>query len=414
MIIEVKAPSPGESVTEVIISKFNKKSGEFVKFDENLADVESDKVTMELVSPGDGVVTWLINEGDNVEVNTLIAKIDSSATASSSQSQPTVTANVAVPTQTASVAQASSVANDTYAKGVPSPSAQKMMEEKGVSPSSIEGSGKDGRITKGDVINVPVTSPSKPSTTVESASPKIVSSTSSTSNREVRREKMSKLRQTLASRLVSVKNETAMLTTFNEIDLTAIKDIRLKYKDKFKEDYKVGLGFMSFFTKACCVALKEFPAVNAYIDGDEFVYHDYVDMGVAVSTERGLMVPVIRNAESMSLAEIELAIMDLAARSRVNKISITEMSGGTFTITNGGVFGSLMSTPILNPPQSGILGMHKVQDRPIVVNGQIEIRPMMYVALSYDHRVIDGRESVSFLVRVKDLLEDPIRLILNV
>lgn len=407
MIIEVKAPSPGESVSEVVISKFNKKSGDFVKFDDSIADIESDKATMELVSPGDGVINWLIKEGDVVDVNVLVATIDTSVSGSV---QPAATTNGSSSASTPTTVQNDS--KEGYTKGLPSASAQKMIEEKGIDSSAIIATGRDGRITKADVVNTPIATSKVSSVEKSDASTLTVPLVAGI--REARREKMSKLRQTLAARLVSVKSETAMLTTFNEVDLLAIKEIRNKYKDKFKEEHNVGLGFMSFFSKACCVALSEFPAVNSSIDGDEMIYYNYVDLGVAVSTERGLMVPVIRNAEAMSLAEIELAIMELATKARNNKISISEMTGGTFTITNGGVFGSLMSTPILNPPQSAILGMHKIEDRPMVIDGKIEIRPMMYVAMSYDHRVIDGKESVSFLVRVKELLEDPIRLLLNV
>jgi len=303
----------------------------------------------------------------------------------------------------------------SYAQGVPSPSAQKLAEDKGVPLANVAGTGRDGRITKTDVVqalNQPAAAPAPVSKPAASAAAAPAASSAAFS-REVRRVKMTQLRKTLAGRLVSVKNETAMLTTFNEVDMTNILALRKKYKDKFAEKHGVNLGFMSFFSKACAEALKEFPAVNAAIDGADFVYHDYVDMGIAVSTDRGLMVPVVRNVESLSLAEIEKEILRLADRARTGKITIEEMQGGTFTITNGGVFGSLLSTPILNPPQSGILGMHKTQERPVALDGQVVIRPMMYLALSYDHRIIDGKESVSFLVRVKEYLEDPSRLLLG-
>lgn len=413
-MVDILAPSPGESVTEVTIQTWYVKSGEYVQREQRLADIETDKAVLELYAESAGAIQIIVAEGTTVDINTLIARIDTSAAApagSPATAPATATPVTTAPTPTAPPA---TNANNTYATGVPSVSAQKMMDEKGLSSAQIEGTGRDGRITKADVIGTNVTPPPTAKTTAPPASPTVAPASVNPLARNERREKMSKLRQTLAVRLVSVKNETAMLTTFNEVDLTAIQQIRAKYKDKFKEKYGIGLGFMSFFTRACCEALKDFPAVNAFIDGDELIYHDYVDMGVAVSTERGLMVPVVRNAESLSLAQIETQIGELAGKARNNKISISEMTGGTFTITNGGVFGSLMSTPILNPPQSGILGMHKIQDRPMVIDGKVEIRPMMYLALSYDHRVIDGKESVSFLVRVKDLLEDPSRMLLGI
>jgi 2-oxoglutarate dehydrogenase E2 component (dihydrolipoamide succinyltransferase) len=416
-MVDILAPSPGESVTEVTIQTWYVKSGDYVQREQRLADIETDKAVLELYAESAGVIQIIVTEGTTVEINTLIARIDTSA-AAPADSPATVTPVATAPTPTApppaTNTDKATNANNAYAKGVPSVSAQKMMDEKGLSSAQIEGTGRDGRITKADVIQqgAHLTAPNQ--TTTPPASPTIAPVAVNPLARNERREKMSKLRQTLAARLVSVKNETAMLTTFNEVDLTAIQQIRAKYKDKFKEKYGIGLGFMSFFTRACCEALKDFPAVNAFIDGDELIYHDYVDMGIAVSTDRGLMVPVVRNAESLSLAQIETQIAELAGKARNNKISISEMTGGTFTITNGGVFGSLMSTPILNPPQSGILGMHKIQDRPMVIDGKVEIRPMMYLALSYDHRVIDGKESVSFLVRVKDLLEDPSRMLLGI
>jgi len=412
-MVDILAPSPGESVTEVTIQTWYVKSGDYVQREQRLADIETDKAVLELYAESAGAIQIIVTEGTTVDINTLIARIDTSAAApAGSPATATATPVTTAPTPTAPPPATN--ANNTYATGVPSVSAQKMMDEKGLSSAQIEGTGRDGRITKADVIGANVTPPPIAKTTAPPASPTTAPVAVNPLARNERREKMSKLRQTLAVRLVSVKNETAMLTTFNEVDLTAIQQIRAKYKDKFKEKYGIGLGFMSFFTRACCEALKDFPAVNAFIDGDELIYHDYVDMGVAVSTDRGLMVPVVRNAESLSLAQIETQIGELAGKARNNKISISEMTGGTFTITNGGVFGSLMSTPILNPPQSGILGMHKIQDRPMVIDGKVEIRPMMYLALSYDHRVIDGKESVSFLVRVKDLLEDPSRMLLGI
>jgi 2-oxoglutarate dehydrogenase E2 component (dihydrolipoamide succinyltransferase) len=411
-MVDILAPSPGESVTEVTIQTWYVKSGDYVQREQRLADIETDKAVLELYAESAGAIEIIVAEGTTVDINTLIARIDTSAAAPAG-SPATAPATPSTVTPTPTAPPPATHANNTYATGVPSVSAQKLMDEKGLTSAQIEGTGRDGRITKADVIQQGANVTPPPVAKTTTAPPPAPVAVNPLARNE-RREKMSKLRQTLAARLVSVKNETAMLTTFNEVDLTAIQQIRAKYKDKFKDKYGIGLGFMSFFTRACCEALKDFPAVNAFIDGDELVYHDYVDMGIAVSTDRGLMVPVVRNAESLSLAEIELQIAELAGKARNNKISISEMTGGTFTITNGGVFGSLMSTPILNPPQSGILGMHKIQDRPMVIDGKVEIRPMMYLALSYDHRVIDGKESVSFLVRVKDLLEDPSRMLLGI
>jgi 2-oxoglutarate dehydrogenase E2 component (dihydrolipoamide succinyltransferase) len=422
MVVEVKAPSPGESVTEVGISSWYVKNGDYVRRDDKVADIESDKAMLELYAEESGQVTLLASEGDTVSVGSVIFTLNTSAAPSAAASTPAAatTTAAASPSPTPATTAAPASANTTYATGVPSPSADRILHEKGLTAQQVTGSGRDGRITKGDVLAY---SPS-PSDGNGASAPKTAAPAASSAptppktpgggERVVRREKMSKLRQTLASRLVSVKQETAMLTTFNEVDMSAIMDTRKRYKDRFKEVHQVNLGFMSFFSKACAIALQEFKAVNASIDKDEIVYHDYVDMSIAVSTDRGLVVPVVRNVESLSLADIEAKIMELAERARINKISIDEMLGGTFTITNGGVFGSLMSTPILNPPQSAILGMHKIQERPMVINGQIVARPMMYLALSYDHRIVDGRESVSFLVRVKELLEDPIRLLLHV
>ena len=301
-------------------------------------------------------------------------------------------------------------AKDSYASGTPSPAAEKILDEKNIAPADVQGTGRDGRITKNDAVQAQAlaVAPSAPAQTPQNNTP-VQGGT-----RNEHREKMSTLRKTIAKRLVEAKNLTAMLTTFNEVDMTAVMEMRKKYKDAFKDKYGIGLGFMSIFTRAVCEAIKEFPAVNSKIEDTDLVYHDYVDMGIAVSTPRGLVVPVVRNVENMSLADIEKNIADLAGRARDNKLTIEEMTGGTFTITNGGVFGSLMSTPILNAPQSAILGMHNIVDRPVALNGQVVIRPMMYLALSYDHRVIDGRESVSFLVKIKQYIEDPMRLILEV
>lgn len=409
MIKEIRVPSPGESVTEVSIDSWLVKDGDYVKVDQAIAEIASDKTMLTLYSEFSGIIKILVNPGEVIPVGTVVCSIDTSAapTATTTSSSKTVE-TPKVESESVSIATSS----EHYAKNFPSPSAQKLMEEKGIT--NVEGTGKDGRITKADVINKIQTIDT--STIVPNIIPQTSSSTSEPNQgtRNVRREKMSMLRRKLAERLVSVKNETAMLTTFNEVDLSAIVALRAKYKDKFKETHGVGLGFMSFFAKACCEAIKAYPVINAQIDNEDIVFFDYVDMGIAVSTDRGLVVPVVRNCDKLSLAQIEKEILDLATKARNNKLKIEEMMNGTFTITNGGVFGSLMSTPIINPPQSAILGMHAIKERPVVVDGKIEIRPMMYVALSYDHRLIDGKESVSFLVRVKELLEDPARLLLEI
>lgn len=393
---EMKVPAVGESITEVTISTWLKKEGDFVALDEIIAEVESDKATFELTSEASGILHIVAKEKTTLPIGGLICKIEVTDSApQKSESKETETSSA-------------TSGNKNYASGHPSPAAAKILSEKGIPTDQVKGSGVDGRITKEDAVKAQAKSgESKPA----SASAPVISSGG---NRDKRTEKMTSLRKTIAKRLVSVKNETAMLTTFNEVDMKPIMDLRSKYKDKFKEKYGVGLGFMSFFTKAVCIALKEWPAVNAQINGDEIIYHDYCDVSIAVSTPRGLVVPVMRNAESLSFDQIEAEIGRLAAKGRDGKLSIDEMQGGTFSITNGGVFGSMLSTPILNPPQSAILGMHNIVERPIAKNGEIVIRPIMYLALSYDHRIVDGRESVSFLVRVKELLEDPGRLILGV
>jgi 2-oxoglutarate dehydrogenase E2 component (dihydrolipoamide succinyltransferase) len=397
-IKEMKVPAVGESITEVTISTWLKKDGDFVKLDEVIAEVESDKATFELPAEANGILRIIAKEKTTLPIGGLICKIEVT------EGAPATT------TATASTPTASTPASTTsYAAGTPSPAAAKILDEKGITSNQVSGSGVGGRITKEDAVKAqPVAKESKPA--LASAPPVISSGVSRTE----RREKMTSLRKTIAKRLVAVKNETAMLTTFNEVDMKPVMDLRSKYKDQFKEKYGVGLGFMSFFAKAVCVALKDFPAVNASIDKDEIVYHDYCDVSIAVSTPRGLVVPVIRNADLLSFAQIESEVVRLATRGRDGKLSIEEMTGGTFSITNGGVFGSMLSTPIINPPQSAILGMHNIVERPAVKNGEIVIRPIMYLALSYDHRIVDGRESVSFLVRVKELLEDPGRLILGV
>ncbi len=398
-MVDVKVPSVGESISEVTIASWLKKDGDIVKLDEAICSIESDKATLEISAPKAGKLKVLVKEGETVAIGFKIAEVDE--TASAGASAPAV----ASATKAAEPAP-SQVSAD---KNFPSPAAAKILAEKGIESAGVQGSGKDGRITKADAMSAS-SAPAPIASDLKSLAQQTIASSFS---REIRREKMSGLRKTIASRLVTAKNTTAMLTTFNEVDMSAVMDIRKKHKDAFKEKHGVGLGFMSFFTKACTTALKQFPAVNGMIDGTDLVYHNYADVGVAVSTPRGLVVPVIRNAESMGLAQIELKIIELATRARDGKLSIDEMQNGTFTITNGGTFGSMLSTPIINIPQSAILGMHNIVDRPVAVNGQVVIRPIMYLALSYDHRIIDGRESVSFLKAVKEMLEDPSRLLLD-
>lgn len=398
-IKEMKVPAVGESITEVTISTWLKKDGDFVKLDEVIAEVESDKATFELPAEANGILRIVAKEKTTLPIGGLICKIEVTDGA-----PVTNTATPAATTTTTTPASTTS-----YAAGTPSPAAAKILDEKGIASNQVSGTGVGGRITKEDAVKAqPTAKETKPA---PSLTPPVIASGGA---RTERREKMTSLRKTIAKRLVAVKNETAMLTTFNEVDMKPVMDLRSKYKDQFKEKYGVGLGFMSFFTKAVCVALKDFPAVNASIDKDEIIYHDYCDVSIAVSTPRGLVVPVIRNAESLTFSQIESEVIRLATKGRDGKLSIEEMTGGTFSITNGGVFGSMLSTPIINPPQSAILGMHNIVERPVVKNGEIVVRPIMYLALSYDHRIVDGRESVSFLVRVKEMLEDPGRLILGV
>ena len=412
MALEIKVPSVGESITEVTIANWLKKDGEHVEADDVLCEIESDKATFELNAESAGTLHINAKEGDTVKIGDIIASIE----VGQGTKQSTVASQQS--TEAPKDAAAPALAGDnksTYASGTPSPAAAKIMAEKNVSADAINGTGVDGRITKEDAVKAQSTDNSPQTTAApKAATPAPTAQPVMGGTRDTHKEKMTTLRKTIAKRLVDAKNLTAMLTTFNEVDMTAIMDLRKKYKDQFKEKHGIGLGFMSLFSKACCEAMKDFPAVNAQIADTDLLYHDYVDLGIAVSTPRGLVVPVIRNAESMSLAQIEKSIADVAVRARDGKITIDEMTGGTFTITNGGVFGSMLSTPILNAPQSAILGMHNILERPMAINGQVVIRPMMYVALSYDHRVIDGRESVGFLVRVKQILEDPTRLLLGV
>jgi 2-oxoglutarate dehydrogenase E2 component (dihydrolipoamide succinyltransferase) len=401
-IVELKIPSPGESITEVVIARWVKQTGDVVEKDEVLAEIDSDKATLTLNAEESGKIELLAAEGDTVKVGQVVLKIDTSFKPEAKAKVEAPKAEVKLEVKKEEVKAASTTTPTSYATGTPSIAAAKMMTENNIASKQLNGTGKDGRITKQDVLAA--LSNGLPTATE-------VLSNSWKGGREKDRAKMTSLRKTVAKRLVAVKNETAMLTTFNEVDMSAIYAIRAKYKDKFKEVYGSNVGFMSFFTKAVTEALYHYPAVNGMIDGEELVYNKYCDIGIAVSAPKGLMVPVLRNAELMSIAEIEKGIKDLAVKARDGKLTIADMEGGTFTITNGGVFGSMMSTPIINPPQSAILGMHNVVDRPMAVNGQVVIRPMMYIALSYDHRIIDGRESVGFLVKVKEMLENPSRML---
>jgi 2-oxoglutarate dehydrogenase E2 component (dihydrolipoamide succinyltransferase) len=398
MSIEVKVPVLPESVADATVAAWHKKVGDKVTRDENLLDLETDKVVLEVPAPADGVLAEILFQtGDTVTSGQLLAKITEGAAA------PT-------PAVKEEKIESKDVVSAKEEKST-SPVVRRMMAEHDLEPGQIQGSGKEGRITKEDVISYIETGREKSTKTTVSASAAPVAAMGA---REERRVPMTRLRAKIAERLLEAQHNAAMLTTFNEVNLKAVMDMRARYKDNFEKKHGVKLGFMSFFTKAVVESLKRFPAVNASIDGQDVVYHGYYDIGIAVSTERGLVVPVVRDADQMSMAEIEKAINDAATRARQGKLSMEEMQGGTFTITNGGVFGSLLATPIINPPQTGILGMHKIEDRPVVEKGEIVIRPMMYVALSYDHRLIDGKDSVQFLVSVKELLEDPARLLLNV
>ncbi|PWL32410.1 MAG: dihydrolipoyllysine-residue succinyltransferase [Fluviicola sp. XM-24bin1] len=410
-VLEMKVPSPGESISEVEIAQWLVSDGDYVEKDQAIAEVDSDKATLELPAEESGTITLKAEEGDTVAVGAVVCLIDTSAERPEGMDAPAAVEEAPAaeaapaPTPAPAANKAAAVSPDpvnekkSYATGTPSPAAAKMMAENGVAAHQVNGTGKDGRITKQDVVAAMAGGFS----TADAAG--------WGGTREQKREKMKMLRRKIAERLVSVKNETAMLTTFNEVDMKPIMDLRTKYKKAFAEHHEVNLGFMSFFTKAVTEALNLYPAVNAQIDDKEMIFHDYADIGIAVSSPKGLMVPVVRNAEQMSLAEIEREIKRLAIKARDGKITPDEMAGGTFTITNGGVFGSMLSTPIINPPQSAILGMHNIVQRPVAIDGKVEIRPIMYVALSYDHRIIDGKESVSFLVKVKEMLENPERMI---
>ena len=390
MTIEIKVPALGESVSEASIAKLYKKIGDNVRADELVLELETDKVTLEVNAPANGVIKDLkVKEGDSVKVGDLVAIMQEGQVAAAK-------ASIAAPAQIASATnQVNSAAHNL------SPAPKKIATENNIDTTQISGTGKDGRVTKGDVLNA-IANPSQPLASSHNGS------------KQVERVKMSKLRQKIAERLKESQNTAAILTTFNEVDMSAIMAIRAEYKDIFEKKHGVKLGFMSFFVKAAIQALKEIPAVNAEIDGTDIIYKNFYDIGVAVGSPQGLVVPVLREADRLNLAQIEKGIADLGLKARDGKLTLPDLAGATFTISNGGVYGSLMSTPIINPPQSGILGMHKIQERPMVINGEIKIRPMMYLALSYDHRIIDGKEAVTFLVRIKELLEDPRRLVLDI
>lgn len=392
MILEMKVPSPGESITEVEIAEWLVEDGDFVKKDQAIAEVDSDKATLELPAEESGIITLKAEEGEAVAVGQVVCLIDTDA--KESEGVPPKEVTTKTPVQEV---QPKNESKETYATGTPSPAAKKILSEKGIEAKEISGTGKDGRITKDDAIKA-----------VPSMGEAV-----NTEERGVTRSKLSMLRRKVAERLVSAKNETAMLTTFNEVDMSAIFSLRKEYKEQFKEKHDVSLGFMSFFSLAVVRALKMYPSVNSMIDGKEMVSYDFCDISIAVSGPKGLMVPVIRNAEKLSFRGIEFEVKRLAVRARDGEITVDEMTGGTFTISNGGVFGSMLSTPIINPPQSGILGMHNIVERPVAISGKVEIRPIMYVALSYDHRIIDGKESVGFLVAVKEALENPIEILMD-
>ncbi len=416
-VIDMKVPVIGESINEVTLSQWLKPDGSYVRIDEPICEFESDKATLEFPAEAEGKLIHVAKEGDDLAIGALVARIDTSVKSGNGQKEtPAVPVTEKTGDKTPAV-ESPVKKTETSKPSIASPAAGKILRESNIPPEAIEGTGKEGRITKADALQAvtqkdkqvvtPVAPKEEP---VGIAQPRGMKTPF---NRNERREKMSRMRRTIARRLVSARNNTAMLTTFNEVDMTAILELRKKYQDAFVARYGIKLGFMSIFAKACAQALLEKPEVNAFIDDEDLVYHDYVDIAIAISTPNGLVVPPVHNVESLHFAEIELKIKDLADKARTGKLSLEEMSGGTFTITNGGVFGSLLSTPIINEPQSAILGMHNIVERPVVVNGQIVIRPMMYIALSYDHRVIDGSTSVTFLVRVKELLEDPTRLLME-
>ncbi len=403
-LVEMKVPTIGESITEVTLSQWLIEDGGYVAIDQPICEFESDKATLEFPAEAAGKLVHISKEGDDIEIGFVVATIDTSMAAPEGQAEP------ASPAETPAVADSPAPASGATG-GHPSPAAAKIIRENDLNPGDIQGTGKDGRITKEDAVQA---SKTKAAPAPATPAPVAASIPSKAFSRDTRREKMSRMRRTIASRLVTAKNSTAMLTTFNEVDLTNIMALRKTYQEKFVEKYGIKLGFMSLFAKACAKVLMEMPQINAQLDENELIYHDYVDISVAISTPTGLVVPPVHNVESLHFAEIEQKIKALAVKARDGKLTLDEMSGGTFTITNGGIFGSMMSTPILNLPQSAILGMHTIKKRPIAVNGEVQIRPMMYLALSYDHRVIDGSSSVTFLVKVIELLEDPTKLLLDI
>ena len=409
-IVEMKVPVIGESVSEVTLSTWLKGNGDYIKIDEPICEFESDKATLEFPAEVAGKLIHVAAEGDDLEIGALVAKIDTSVAAPAEAPKKEAPVAVAEPAkETAPVA--APAASASYATGHPSPAAGKILAEKGIDPKSVSGSGKDGRITKADAQAATKAAPAKAATSTVAPTrtgPAVAYS------RNTRREKMTRMRRTIAANLVAAKNESAMLTTFNEVDLTNIIALRKKYQESFVAKHGIKLGFMSLFAKACAQVLMEMPQVNAILDGKELIYHDFVDISIAISTPTGLVVPPVKNVESMGFHEIEYTIKELAGKAREGSLTLDEMKGGTFTITNGGIFGSLQSTPIINRPQSAVLGMHGIKQRPIAVDGEVVIRPMMYLALSYDHQVIDGSTSVTFLVKVIELLEDPMRLMMNI
>ena len=415
----MKVPTIGESVTEVTLSEWLKADGDYVALDEPICEFESDKATLEFPAEAAGKLIHVAAEGDDLEIGALVAKIDTSVAAPAGDASPAPATGGASEPNTTSQTATAPPPEKSYAEGHPSPAAAKILKESNVDPSSVSGTGKGGRITKEDAQKAATsppaaTPPPAPKKEEKAAAPAIQFTPKDAFSRSTSRKKMSRMRRTIAKRLVHAKNETAMLTTFNEVDLSEVMALRKKYQDRFVERYGIKLGFMSIFAKACAKALMEMPDVNAMLDENEIVYHDYVDISIAISTPNGLVVPPVHNVESLGFAEIEYKIKELAGKARSGKLSLEEMAGGTFTITNGGIFGSLNSTPILNEPQSAILGMHTIKKRPVAIDGKVDIRPMMNLALSYDHRIIDGSTSVTFLVKVKEALEDPVTLFLDI
>ena len=408
----MRVPTIGESITEVTLSQWLKSNGDIVKLDDPICEFESDKATLEFPAEAEGKLIYVAAEGDDLEIGAIVAKIDTSVKASAAEA-PVKPAAPAKTEEKKAAPVATTPVSSSHAKGHPSPAAAKILAEKGIAAEMVAGTGKDGRITKADAVAAKVAEPTPQPVANGHAQP-AAPATPSHFSRSTSRVKMSRMRRTIASRLVAAKNNTAMLTTFNEVDLTNVMALRKKYQEEFVGKYGIKLGFMSLFTKACAKVLMDMPSVNAQLDGNELIHHDYADISIAISTPNGLVVPPVHNCESLGFHEIELKIKELAGKARSGKLTLDEMSGGTFTITNGGVFGSMMSTPILNAPQSAILGMHTIQQRPMAINGEVKVRPMMYLALSYDHRVIDGSTSVTFLVKVKQILEDPMKLLLNI